>query len=89
MVASTFAVETRLAASPADCSAPADLPEMFGLIVKAEQAIARVVTLAAVRAGNEAPDVHSAAVVILGHGKAGAATARDQKHAKALRGLFH
>jgi len=65
-----------------DALASADLPEAFVLVVESQQPITRVVTPAAVGAGNEAADVHSPAVVILGNGKAGAATARDQKHAK-------
>ncbi|HXC00206.1 MAG TPA: hypothetical protein VNU74_07375 [Terriglobales bacterium] len=35
-------------------------------------------------AGNKTADVHSLAVVILGNSKAGAATARDDEHAKFL-----
>ena len=80
----TFAVETRLAASPADCSTAADFPEALRLVIERQQAIARVVTLAAVRAGNEAAEVHSLAVVILGNGEGGAATAGDQEHARVL-----
>jgi hypothetical protein len=47
-----------------------------------QQAIARVMAFAALRAGNETANVHSAAVVILGNSKATATTARDDKHAK-------
>jgi hypothetical protein len=82
MAVPTRAPETRLAASPADCSAAADFPKMFRLVVEGEEAIARVVPLAAVGAGNEAADVHSAAVVIFGNGKAGAATTGDEEHAE-------
>jgi hypothetical protein len=77
-------VETRLAASPADCSTPADFPKSLILIVEYQQPIARVVTLATLGAGNKAADVHSTAVVILGNSKAGAATARDQEHSEPL-----
>ncbi len=63
-------------------SAAPDFPEVFVLIVERQQAIARVVTLAAFGTGNEAADVHSPPVVILGHGKAHAATAGDEEHAK-------
>src|ERR1019366_6864 len=76
-----FAVGTRLA-SPAQPLAAADFPKAFILVVESQEPIARVVTLAAVGAGNEAAEVHSTAVVILGNGKAGAATARDEEHAK-------
>jgi len=80
-------VETRLAPSlQVRGSAAADFPEAFSLVVERQQAIARVVTLAAVRAGNEAADMHSAAVVILGNGKRRAATAGDEEHAKVLPG---
>ena len=54
---------------------------MFLLVVEREQTIARVVTLAAVGARNEAADVHSSAVVIFGDGKDQAATAGDEGHA--------
>src|ERR1700687_3123234 len=59
-----------------------DFPEALILVVEDQQAIAGVVTLTTVGAGNEAADVHSLAVVIPGNGKAGAATARDEEHAK-------
>jgi hypothetical protein len=62
-------------------SAAADLPKSFILIIERQQPVTRVVALATVRAGNEAADVHPAAVVILGHGKTGAATAWDKEHA--------
>ena len=77
-------VETRLAASPAGSSTAADLPKAFILVIKLQQAIARVVALAAIGAGNKASDVHAAAVVILGNGKVRAATARDEEHAEFL-----
>jgi len=71
-----------------DALAAADFPEAFVLVVEGQQAIARIVTLAAVGAGNEAADVHSAAVVIFGNGKTGAATARDEEHAETLLGAY-
>ncbi len=72
-----------------DALATADLPEAFILIVERQQAIARVVALAAPGAGNEAAEVHSPPVVILSHGKTQAAAARDEEHTKLLRGIFH
>jgi hypothetical protein len=62
---------------------------MFILIVEAKQAIARIVTLAAIGTRNEAAEVHSLPIVIFGDGKAGAATAGNEKHARVLCGCFH
>src|SRR5450755_1899119 len=59
-----------------------NFPKAFLLVVEREQAIARVVALAAVRAGNEAANVHSPPVVIFGDGKGRAATAGDEEHAE-------
>ena len=72
---------------PSGSLAAAHLPESFLLIVKCQQAIARVVPLAALRARIETADVHSLSVVVLGNGKAGTATAGDQEHAKILPGF--
>ena len=52
--------------------------------MKAQEAIARVVALAAVGAGNEAAQVHASAIKVLGDGKGCATTARDEEHAEAL-----
>lgn len=56
------------------------------MIAKTQQAVARVVALAAVGAGNEAAKVHTFAVEVFGYSKGRAAAAGDQKHAKRLRG---
>ena len=70
--------------------AAANFPEAFILIIELQQAIARVVALAAVGAGNEAANVQSPTIVILSDRKTGAATARDEKHAKScLVQLLH
>jgi hypothetical protein len=61
------------------------LPEVFVVIAEAEQAVARVVTLATVGAGNEAAKVHSLAVEVLGYSEGPATTARDEEHAKRVR----
>ena len=57
------------------------------MIDQPNQVVPRVVALAAVGTGNEAAEVHSLAIVILGDGKACAATARDQEHAELLLGF--
>ena len=63
-------------------STAADFPEALVLIIERQQAIAGIVALAALGTGDEATDVHSRSVVIVGNGKAGATAARNDKHAK-------
>jgi hypothetical protein len=64
-------------------------PKALLMITEVKQAIARIVPLAALGAGNEAAQVHSLAIIVLGNSEAQAATAGDQEHAEilALRGI--
>ena len=74
----------------AEASAIFHLPEAVLVATKMQQAVARVMALAACGAGNETAEVHSPAVVFLGNGKGGAAAAGDQEHARicCCRGLL-
>ena len=54
-------------------------PETLLVIPDLERAIARVVALAAIGAGDEAADVHAFVVEIVRDGESRTATARDEK----------
>ena len=45
--------------------APVHFPEVFFLIVKAEEPVARIVSLATIGAGNEAAQMHPLPVIVL------------------------
>jgi hypothetical protein len=59
-------------------------PKAFLMITEAKQAIARIVPLAALGTGNEAAQVHSLTIIVLGNSEAQAATTGDQEHAEIL-----
>ena len=52
-----------------------------------KEAVLGIVALAAARANQVTTPGSSLAIVVLGHSERGAATARDQEHAKGARGL--
>jgi hypothetical protein len=66
-------------------STTANLPKSLSLVIQRQQPIARIVTLAALRAPQEAANMHPAPIIALGNRKARAATAGNQKHAKVFR----
>ena len=63
--------------SPSQGSTLVNRPEAALMISNLQNPVAGIVTLAAVRARNEAPDMHSFAVEIFGNGEREPATAGD------------
>jgi len=77
-----------LAAFSGTCSTPVNRPKMFVLIAQPKQSVARIMALAAYRAGNEAAKMHAAAVIVHSYRESCSATARDEKNAR-VRLLFY
>jgi len=59
-------------------SAPVHLPKTLVVISEAEQAIARIMPLATIWAGNEAAQMHTSPIEFFRNGEGCTATARDQ-----------
>jgi len=65
--------------------AAAYFPELLCLVIEPQQPISRIMPLSAIRAGNEAAQVHPFTVVPIGNRKAHPTAAGDQKHTKIFR----
>ena len=67
-------------------SALIDFPIAFGVESHLEQAVLRIMALAAAGTGHVAAPSRALAIVVLGYGEGGAATAGDQEHAEGAFG---